>query len=244
MASITELSRPFLWAHRGASARAPENTLAAFFAAGEDGADGIELDIHLSRDGVPVVIHDDTLTRTTDGAGAVASFSCAELRRLDAGSWFADEFSGEGIPRLDDVLALFGGVLQLNLEVKDAAAGEAVLARLDDSLKTSVVVSSFNVALLRRLRRADGEVRLAVLCGVRNWRPALQAAVELKASAFHPAATIVSQPLFELCRRERLPVSVWTVDDPVAARRLCRLGAAGLFTNRPGALGRAFFRGR
>src|SRR5512134_1609461 len=98
-----------VWAHRGASAAAPENTMAAFRAAEAAGADGIELDVHLSRDGVPVVIHDATLERTTTGTGRVAARSVAALQSLDAGSWFAPHFADEVLPTLEETLRLFGG---------------------------------------------------------------------------------------------------------------------------------------
>ncbi len=101
------MHRPFLWAHRGASFCAPENTLAAFAAAVAAGADGIELDIHLSRNGIPVVIHDETLQRTTDGYGAVAGRTLQQLQQLDAGSWFSAAFADQVIPSLEEVLNAF-----------------------------------------------------------------------------------------------------------------------------------------
>jgi glycerophosphoryl diester phosphodiesterase len=94
------MHRPFLWAHRGASKNAPENTMAAFAAAVELGVDGLELDIHLSRDGIPVVIHDESLERTTNGRGFVSDASLVQLQQLDAGAWFSPEFTGEPLPTL------------------------------------------------------------------------------------------------------------------------------------------------
>ena len=100
----------FIWAHRGASASAPENTLAAFRAAEAAGAAGIELDVHLSADGVPVVIHDETVDRTTDGHGPVAALTLCRLRQLDAGRWFAPAFAGEALPTLEEILASYNFV--------------------------------------------------------------------------------------------------------------------------------------
>ena len=105
-------------AHRGASALAPENTIAAFERAVELGADVIELDLHMSQDGELVVIHDDTLDRTTDGSGPVHHRSLGELMRLDAGRWFGEGFAGQRIPRLDEVLDRFAGKVPLALEIK------------------------------------------------------------------------------------------------------------------------------
>lgn len=229
-------SLPILWAHRGASAIAPENTMAAFRAACQAGADGLELDIRLSRDGTPVVIHDAILERTTSGSGPVARSSLAELRQLDAGAWFAPCFAGEPIPSLDEVLSAFSGRVWLNLEIKQAAAGAVVLELLRDHPTAEVVVSSFSWPLLRRLRRYDPDIRLAVLLDRPGWHRALAVARDISACALHVAADHLSWPLAAACRRQGLPVFPFTVDSLPRARRLGRVGAAGFFTNDPAAL--------
>lgn len=232
--------RPFLWAHRGASRFAPENTLSAFAAAVASGADGIELDIHLSRDGVPVVLHDETLERTTDGCGAVAGMTLPELRKLDAGSWFSTAFAGESIPTLEEVLTVFAGQLTLNLELKEFHAGLAVLALLRHYPEAKIVLSSFDYALLQRLRALDSNVPLAVLFESGNWRQAVKLAGEVSACAFHPAANMVHRPMVYACTQAGIPVSVWTVDDVGVARSLVRAGVTGFFTNDPETLFAAF----
>jgi glycerophosphoryl diester phosphodiesterase len=179
----------FLYAHRGASAEAPENTLAAFRRALAVGADGIELDVHLSADGVPVVIHDETLERTTDGAGPVSAQSLAGLASLDAGGWFAPEFSGEGVPTLAEVLRLLAGRLRLNLEVKDARAGWAVLDLLRHFPQTDAVLSSFDHSLLARLRRIAPDLPLAMLVAAGDWHRTLAKAA-LEASVRYLAAEL------------------------------------------------------
>jgi glycerophosphoryl diester phosphodiesterase len=229
----------FLYAHRGASAEAPENTLAAFHRALAVGADGIELDVHLSRDGVPVVIHDDTLERTTDGTGRVAAQTLDRLQALDAGSWFAPHFAGEALPTLAATLHLLAGRLRLNLEVKDARAGMAVCGMLAQFPQADAVVSSFDLALLGRLRRESPALSLAVLADD-GWHRAVAWAVGLRACAFHPRAELVSRLLLAVCRRLRLPVYAWTVDDPARALALARIGIDGLFTNDPGFLRQDF----
>lgn len=226
----------FLYAHRGASAEAPENTLAAFRRALEAGADGIELDVHLSRDGIPVVIHDETLERTTDGEGTVAACSCDVLRSLDAGFWFDPHFAGEPLPTLDETLRLLAGRLRLNLEVKAVRAGTAVAEMLRRYPQADAVVSSFDYGVLSGLRRADPDLPLAVLHDRGNWRLALERAEALRACAFHPRADLVSRPLLAACRRRQLPVFAWTVDNPGQARNLARMGVAGIFTNDPAGL--------
>lgn len=225
--------KPFLWAHRGASCDAPENTLIAFRLAELDAADGLELDVHLSSDGLPVVIHDDTLDRTTNASGRVDGLAWQELRGLDAGGWFASCYAGEPLPCLSEVLQLFGGRLHINIEIKAAAAGEAVLKTLEGFPKAKIVISSFDHALLRVMRRLDRDVPLAVLLDRGNWRRAVALAIEINAQAFHPEASLVSRPLIAACRARKLAVHAWTVDDARVARSLQRAGIDGVFTNDP-----------
>ncbi len=227
--------RFFIWAHRGASADAPENTLAAFREAQAQGAHGIELDVHLSGDGIPVVMHDDTLERTSDGRGRVCDFSLRELQRLDAGSWFSREFAGERIPSLAEVLSWADDRMRLNLELKTRPAGEAVLSLLAEFPRCRVLVSSFNHALLAFLRAKSPTLPLGFLCDSRAWRLALARAERAGAESFHPRQNLVSRPLVKRCRQGGLSVYPWTVDDLERGCRLRRLGVAGIFTNVPGA---------
>ncbi len=136
-----------VYGHRGASAEFPENTLAAFRRALELGVAGIELDVHLSADGVPVVIHDETVDRTTNGEGAVAGLTVAHLRELDAGQ-------GEYVPTLAEVLDLVGDRVHVDIEVKANAAGEAVLREVRGR-DTRWVISSFDWDVLRYVRSVD-----------------------------------------------------------------------------------------
>lgn len=214
--------------------------MAAFLKAVESGADGIELDLHLSRDKVPVVIHDETLERTTSGRGMVAQLDVAMLRQLDAGSWFSPEFSGESLPTLTEVLTGFAGRLRLNLEIKQFAAGAAVLELLKNYPAAEVVVSSFDHDLLCQMRKVDPCLPLAVLFEKGDWRRALQAAVDLAAVSFNPAAELVSGPMIVACSQAGVPVHVWTVDDLSLARSLVRSGVSGLFTNDPAGIIAAF----
>lgn len=223
----------FIWAHRGASQAAPENTMAAFRAAEEAGADGIELDVHLCRDGVPVVIHDESVDRTTDGSGAVGSYSLRELRKLDAGRWFSPVFSGEAVPTLEEVLAWAEGRVRLNIEIKSSRAGEAVLAQLASFPQARVLVSSFDHGLLEHLRHISSDLPLAFLCESPLWRRSLRRAVACGAESFHPRRDRVSRAMTAACRREGLGVMPWTVDNVRQLWPLLRLGINGIFTNTP-----------
>jgi len=223
----------FIWAHRGASARAPENTLSAFRAAEAAGADGIELDVHLSRDGVLVVIHDDRVDRTTNGSGAVADLTASALQELDAGSWFSPEFRGERVPTLADVFAWAGDRSRINVEIKTAAAGEAVLELLRHFPGTRVLISSFDAALLEDLRRRDSCLPLAFLVDKKPWQPLLDRAAASGAEAFHPKRNLVTPHLIAACRKVGMAVNVWTVADPSEANRLRNMGVMGVFANDP-----------
>jgi glycerophosphoryl diester phosphodiesterase len=223
----------FIWAHRGASVEAPENTLAAFAAAEAAGADGIELDVHLSRDGVPVVIHDATVDRTTNGRGAVDRLRLDDLRRLDAGSWFSPQFAGEPVPTLEEVLNWAEGRLRLNLEVKKYAAGRSILALLPRYPRVRVLISSFDHDLLAALRRLDPWLPLGFLVESVFWRRSVRRAVSAGAECLNPRFELISRPLLTACRRHGLAVYPWTVDSPRQIAGLARLGVDGVFTNNP-----------
>lgn len=210
--------------------------MAAFREALDAGADGIELDVQLTRDGVPIVLHDTTLDRTTDGRGAVRSLSLRQVRRCDAGSWFDPSFSGELVPTLEEVLCWAGTRLRLNLEIKDAAAAGAVLDLQRKYPDVDTLLSSFNRRLLFRIRQTEAHQPLAVLVDQRLWRFALSDARRLAAEGFNPHADLYGPSMAAACRRYELKVFPWTVDDPARARQLRRLGASGLFSNTPAAM--------
>lgn len=229
----------FIWAHRGASALAPENTLAAFREAEAAGADGLELDVHLSRDGVPVVIHDDTVDRTTNGSGAVDTMTFREIRSLDAGRWFGRQFAGEQVPALDEVFQLVGDRLRLNIEIKNAAAGIAVLSLMKRFPQTRLLVSSFDHDLLGVLHRQNPELSLGFLQETSDWQGAVERAAGCAAESFHPREDLVDAELITACRSRRLAVYPWTVDDPQRLTALCQFGVAGVFCNDPEGVARS-----
>jgi glycerophosphoryl diester phosphodiesterase len=236
-----------LFAHRGACARAPENTLAAFEAAIRLGADAIECDVRLTRDGVPIVIHDDTVDRTTDGRGAVGEMTLPEIRRLDAGSWFAPPCPGERIPTLDETLALARGRCGLNLELKmedsarrgapepgplvEAVARALRRARFRDLL----VLSSFAPAALVCARAVLPRVRIGFLAS-RSARRLFALHRRLGLFAFHPHHRIASRRRIAAAHARGLAVYVWPVNAPALARRLVLQGADGLMTDDPALL--------
>ncbi|MEW5822068.1 MAG: glycerophosphodiester phosphodiesterase family protein, partial [Cyanobacteriota bacterium] len=118
VSEVVKANNPLIIAHRGFSAQAPENTIAAFDAAIKSGVPFIELDVTLTKDGELIIIHDDTLDRTTNGKGLVSEFTLEELKKLDAGEWFCREFKGEQLPTLSEVLDRYGNKIAINIEIK------------------------------------------------------------------------------------------------------------------------------
>ncbi len=245
MLSIAHLypHAPLILGHRGASAYAPENTLAAFRRALELGADGFELDVTLSADGVPVVIHDDTLDRTTDGSGPVANLTLAQLKQLQAGfrARFGTEFAGEQIPTLEEVFAELGQRALINVELKqDPSPGrrlaEQVVALIHaHPVGRRVLLSSFYYDNLQRVRQADPALPVGLLYDPTGPGRILQAWLRpgVRAEAHHPYYRLVGALTLRWYRRRGYRVNVWTVNAEADLRRLMRLGVDGLITDRP-----------
>jgi len=231
-------------AHRGASALAPENTIAAFEKALELGADAIELDLHVSCDGELVVIHDDTLDRTTDGQGPVHARSLQELKQLDAGRWFGERFAGQRIPTLAEVLELFAGKVPLALEVKGGSAffrgiEERVVSVLrEHQVISQVAIASFDHHALLRLKELEPSLRTAALL---VGRPVSMPVVAkaCRADAMAVECGLVTNTEVAVCRAAGLQLVVWVVNEPSRMRYFVDLGVDGIITDRPDLLRQA-----
>jgi glycerophosphoryl diester phosphodiesterase len=231
------MRKPWIIAHRGASAHAPENTLAAFQRAVELGAPFIETDLHLTRDGRFVAIHDKTLQRTTNGQGAVQDFTLAELRQLDAGKWFDRPFSGEHIPTLAEVLE-FGRAndVVFYLEIKyEGAWGmhHALVAALrehDASARTIVI--SFDPGTLRSVRELDASIMVGLL-GERPEADLVQMALDSGARQICPRYDMVTHELIERAHVASLRVATWTVNEAAQMRTMIAAGVDGIITDVP-----------
>jgi glycerophosphoryl diester phosphodiesterase len=239
-------------AHRGASAAAPENTLAAFRAAVELGADGIELDVMLSKDRVPVIHHDFKLGRTDNGSGPVGRQTLTQLKRLDAGSWKHPSFAGERIPTLTEVFQTLDRQVVVNVELKTESFGANGLeAAVVDVIKRChmvdmVIVSSFNPFSLMRVRDLAPQLPLGLLFAprrrivpVRAWllhalRPVFGRMS--RPEALHPHHELVTPRFMRWAKGRRYRVNTWTVDDPDTMRRLVKLGVDAVITNTPDVL--------
>jgi len=233
--------RTLNFAHRGASAAAPANTVAAFRLAAEMGADGIELDVQLSADGEVVVIHDFTVDGTTDGQGAVREMSLAQLKELDAGSHFDPAFAGERIPTLQEVFDAVGHRLLVNVECKRFPGRnrglEAEVVRLieDNNLLHSVFISSFNPLSLRKVKQLNSNILTALLYMPnlpiflrRAWLTPI-APHEFR----HPHYSMVDERFMARMRQKGYRVNTWTVNEPEEMRRLLALDVDGIITARP-----------
>jgi glycerophosphoryl diester phosphodiesterase len=229
-------------AHRGFSSRAPENTLVAVRAGIEAGAELVEFDVHLSQDRVPVLLHDTTVDRTTDGRGAVAELTLAELGRLDAGSWKGREFAGERIPTLEHVLEqMAGSGAQAAIEVKPLGMAEEVVqvVRRCDAIPRSFVIS-FEDEVLRRVHALEPRLRLALVVGEVAAGDAGQQARALAARAEACGASVLdlnyrllSPELVGKLRARGFAVWSWTIDEAPVMDALARWGVDGITTNRP-----------
>ncbi len=235
------MRHPQIFAHRGARAVAPENTLPAFQKALDMHVDGIELDVHCSKDGQLVVIHDFTVNKTTNGAGKVSNFTAAELAGLDAGSHLSAEFAGVGVPTLDQVFDLVGNRCRVNVEIKseDPNGGnqvEPLVALIKKrNLYDQVIVSSFNPITLIKMRWADPKIHLGLLYEADLPVYLRQAwfTLIIQPEALHPDHAIVDAKLMEWAKNKQCAVNTWTVNDVAEAKRLAALGVDVIMSDVP-----------
>ncbi len=231
-----------LWAHRGSHGAAGplENTLPAFARALADGADGIELDVHVTSDGVPLVFHDDDLTRLTGGADTrrLSTLTSVEVRAVRLSG-------GVCAPTLAEVLDLVSARIPVNVELKDAAAVGPVARLLEQrGGRDEVLLSSFDVEAMQAALEAMPRIPRAVVMGTRTLDPTVrlrealpqQTLARVRASAWHPHAWLVRPGLVAALHRVGVAVNVWTVNDRVTLARLGHAGVDGVFTDIPHAL--------
>lgn len=228
-------------AHRGASAVAPENTIAAFRAAREQGARWVELDVALLGDGTLVVIHDATLDRTSSASGSLANIGQADLHALDAGSWFDPQFKGEALPTFVDTLAALGDLgLNVNVEIKQHAHHKS-LAQLTESVhaslrqrnqQTQVMISSFDAQALNAMHRLDPAYDLAMLWSElpSDWPSVIDA---IPAKAVHLNYRHLTFAFLEAAKKQGIAVRAWTCNAPEKLAPFWAEGLAGVITDNP-----------
>jgi glycerophosphoryl diester phosphodiesterase len=242
-------TRPLVLGHRGASADAPENTLAAFRLALEQGADGVELDVWRCGTGEVVVHHDPETGRTSGVARRLSCTSLGELRGLDVGAWKDERFRGERIPLLAEVLEALPGAA-INVELKASGLPDLGLARAvarllrDARAEERCIVSSFDYATLAAFRLAAPAVACGVLFAAdQRWRLREMAATRLlRPHAVHPDAALVTRDRVRRWTARGLSVNAWGADAPGEVERLRELGVTAVITDRP-ALARSAMQG-
>ncbi len=222
-------------AHRGSSGEAPENTMASFQRAIAQGADIIETDAQLSKDKEIVLIHDETVERTTDGRGKVSQLTLKEIKSLDAGSWFEKEFSGEKIPTLSEALEVIRGRTKLNIELK--GKNLLLVPKVTNLLREKgfikeAILSSFNYSFIEEAKRLEPRITTGLL-----FATSAQEKTSLNywkwADLILPRYNLVSEDLVKKAHGKGRKVIAWTVDEPEEIKRLIGLGVDGIASNYP-----------
>jgi glycerophosphoryl diester phosphodiesterase len=230
-----------IFAHRGASGYAPENTMAAFRLALEQGCDGVELDVQMTKDGKVVICHDEAVDRTTNGAGFIKDYTWEELQRFDAGHWFDEKFAGERIPTLDEFLSFVSDKNQtVNIEIKnipfyyEGIESKIIELITDYGIMENVIISSFDHYALNKVARLNSRIKLGVLFSTRlivPWKYASQLPFDVY--SLHPHFTFVDEEYINQCHSHGYKVYAYTVDKKEWAVPLMKSGMDGFFTNFP-----------
>lgn len=229
-----------IFAHRGASADAPMNTLPAFECALKQRANGIELDVHRSKDGELVIMHDFTVDETTDGSGNVADKTLAELQELDAGRWFSSDFTHTKIPTLDQVLSAVGQHLITNIEIKSLSLEadgleQAVFDCIQrHNLAERVIISSFNPHVLRRFRQLTKAIPIGYLLDNNGFGSDLHKLLSpTQYDALHLHHNTIDHRQVAFAKKHHHVINAWTVNDPAQAKKLLKMGVRGIITDCP-----------
>jgi glycerophosphoryl diester phosphodiesterase len=236
----SDLPRPVIIAHRGDKTHAPENTLAAFKSAAENGADAIEFDVKLTADGRIIVLHDTTVNRTTNGKGKISHLPFAEVREFDAGAWFSEEFRGECIPTLDEVFETVGKRLLMNIELTNyATPHDNLVPKVVDlikkhALQKQMLFSSFFAKNLRMTRLLLPEVPRGLLC-MRGIKGAWGRNFTWRGDYFglHPYWTDIDPGLVNRVQAAGKRVYAWTVNPEEELKRMIGLGVDAIITDDP-----------
>lgn len=234
------MKRPLIIAHRGASAYAPENTMIAFMKALEMNADGIELDVQMTKDKALVVCHDEKVDRTTNGKGFIKDFTLKEIKDLDAGSWFGEEFRGQRIPELNEVLELIKDRdILLNIELKNAPIlyegieKKTIDMILEYGMEDRVIISSFNHYSLVEIKKINPRIKTGALYNAGLVEPWIYAK-RINADALHPLFyNLLIPDLIKGCFENGIMLNPFTVDDERYITALVNLKINGIITNYP-----------
>ena len=233
------MNKVMIQAHRGASAYAPENTLPAFQLAVDMGADGIECDIHLSKDGKFVVCHDDTVARTSNGTGRICDLTLSEIKALDFGSKFDARFKGTQAPTLEEMLEVVKPLKVINIEIKrfehemglDAALNLFYDTVTSFGIMDKTIVSSFDEEALIRLKQLHGDVYTCLLYS--SIKSPAKRAAKISCSAIHPNHSYLRKVTVNSAHKRGLKVNCWTADEENDILRMIKIGCDGIISNKP-----------
>lgn len=236
-------------AHRGASFYAPENTHSAFRLAIDMESEMIELDVSISKDGVPVVVHDVTVDRTTGDSGEVGSFTLEELKKMEVGSWFDKKFEGEPFPTLEEVLEYTKGKIAVNIEIKTEAVSDNVQGGVVDKsiqlvkkagVENEVIFSSFDYRVMEQLEQLAPEIPKAILYekSQSNGLSPSELVKKYKVDAFNCSHRQLSEEWIEDLQSNKIPFFIYTVNEEELMRSVIEKGAAGIFSDKPDVLKR------
>lgn len=226
-------------AHRGASKLAPENTMPAFELAYELGAEGIETDVQLTKDNVPILMHDEHVKRTTNGIGYIKDLTLNELKELDAGAWFSPKYAGTKIVTLDEFLNwVLLKPLYLNIELKNNKIDYRNLETIvynkikNNQLLHRTTLSTFNPSSVKRLSKQTKDVEIAFLTSRRK-RYLTEFAKSIGANALHVKYRLLNQMLVDACHKQNLTIRSYTINQPRHMLKTFALGCDGIFTDVP-----------
>jgi glycerophosphoryl diester phosphodiesterase len=236
-------------AHRGASAYFPENTLPAFEGAIAMGADMVELDVQLTSDKEVVVFHDEKISRCTDGRGKIAYHTLAELKKMDAGSWYDKKFQNTRIPSLAEALSVCKNKIAVNIEIKTEAVSKMFFGGIEEKclkiveqagMREHVVFSSFDPRAIMHLKQIDNTLTVAVLFEKKRYGSKLPSDIieSLGADAFNCSNAEFNKKWLANFKLNNIPVNIYTVNDAKNMRRFLKIGVSGIFTNKPDILKR------
>jgi len=240
---IKKFKPPLVIAHRGYRKQYPENTLSAFEAAVETRAAMIELDVMLSSDRKPVVIHDATLGRTTNGHGAVNNYTLEELKQLDAGSWFDAKFADQRLPELSEVLDLVNGRARVNIEIKasayehhhppDAIEKQVVELAKQKNMQASVLLSSFEIDVLAQIASMQNPPAIALISKTPASNRTVEICTHLKVFSWHPDHLIVTPLQVEMMHAAGLKVFPYNVDTFEDYEKMIDMQVDGVISDDP-----------
>ena len=247
---LEQMNRPWVVAHRGYRGSYPENTLVAFEGAIRANSDMIELDVSLTRDRIPVVIHDNTLNRTTNGSGRVSEHSLAELKKLDAGSWFSTKFRGEAIPTLEELLISVKGRIAVNIEIKQESFESPAISNGIESqiceivenldMVDSVLISSFEHSFFSRIRKwyqTQGKLTFPRIAPLQDGPLSENLALELSlrhgAFSYNPDESFVTQSLIKKLKKGDIGILPYTINNEKRMEQLIQWGVTGIISDEP-----------